>query len=323
MINYVRRNILFLLFTVFILIFEVSNNVNNKQIIITTLYLLFCIVAIQYIDEDDEYIFHIIFVILLGFLSYFSKSTFLYLQCLAVVFLFFQSKFYYLKLLFVFGLYGFDLLFLNVPLLSDFSFIYISLIVSALTARFLILSLLDKINELSITDDLTGLLNQKGFFKKFEDEYYRSVRYNKNFTLMMLDSDDLKRINDTYGHKYGTYVILFIAEEIKKNIRRTDFACRYGGDEFMICLVETPIENGMKLAERLKETIAMKPIFTDKGKSFNITVSIGAVGYPESSEKIYELLDMVDKAMYQAKNKGKNQVCLLTKNSSSKEMDGN
>ncbi|MGA1847428.1 GGDEF domain-containing protein [Deferribacter abyssi] len=311
MINYVRRNFLFLLFSVFILIFEVSNNIDNKLIMITTLYLLFCIVTIQYIDDIDEYIFHIIFIILLGFLTYFSKTAFLYFQCLAIVFLFFHSKFYFLKLLFVIGLYGFDIYFLNVDFYSDFSFIYISLIISALTARYLFLSLYDKINELSITDDLTGLLNQKGFLKKFEDEYYRSVRYNKNFTLIMLDSDDLKKINDTYGHKYGTRVILLIAEEIKKNIRRTDFACRYGGDEFMICLVETPIENGIKLAERLKESIAIKPIFTDKGKNFNITVSVGIVGYPESSERIYELLDMVDKAMYQAKNKGKNQVCFF------------
>lgn len=109
----------------------------------------------------------------------------------------------------------------------------------------------DLIIELSIKDDLTGLLNQSGFMKKIEEEFYRSQRYNNTFSVLMIDSDNLKLINDTYGHKYGSLVITSIAEVIKSNIRRTDFAARYGGDEFILCLVETDINGANEVAERI------------------------------------------------------------------------
>ncbi len=172
----------------------------------------------------------------------------------------------------------------------------------------------EKMEELSTTDDFTGLLNQKGFFKKLEEEYYRSVRYNKNFTLIMLDSDDLKRINDNYGHKYGSMVIKMIGDIISSNIRRTDFSCRYGGDEFMICLVETPGDIGVEIADRLRSTIEINSLFTDKGKDFKITVSVGVAVYPDSGERLFDIIDKADRALYLAKESGKNNVRLLLKN---------
>jgi|GEM_PF-1760734 diguanylate cyclase (GGDEF)-like protein len=171
-----------------------------------------------------------------------------------------------------------------------------------------------KMEELSTTDDFTGLLNQKGFFKKLEEEYYRSVRYNKNFTLIMLDSDDLKCINDNYGHKYGSMVIKMIGDIISNNIRRTDFACRYGGDEFMLCLVETAGNIGVEIADRLRSTIELNSLFTDKGKDFKITVSVGVAIYPDSGERLFDVIDKADRALYLAKASGKNKVKLLLKN---------
>jgi len=171
-----------------------------------------------------------------------------------------------------------------------------------------------KVEELSITDGLTGLLNQKGFLKKLEDEYYRSVRYKKTFCLIMLDSDDLKKINDSYGHKYGNMVIKLIADILKESCRRTDFAGRYGGDEYMICLVETDMNSAYEFSERVRKMIEVKSLFTDKGKDFKITVSVGIAGFPESGDKLYEIIENADKALYMAKKDGKNRVKYVVKN---------
>ncbi|MCX8083540.1 MAG: GGDEF domain-containing protein [Calditerrivibrio sp.] len=170
------------------------------------------------------------------------------------------------------------------------------------------------INELSTTDDLTGLLNQSGFMKKIEEEFYRSQRYNKTFSVLMLDSDNLKHVNDTYGHKYGSMVITSIAEVIKSNIRRTDFAARYGGDEFIICLVETEIEGAKEVAERIRKQFELKSFFTKDEKKFNLTVSIGISNYPLSGDSLLDIIDNADKALYESKKQGKNKTTLMIKN---------
>lgn len=165
-----------------------------------------------------------------------------------------------------------------------------------------------KIDTLSRTDDFTGLLNQKGFLEQLENEFYRSKRYDKTFILIMLDSDGLKRVNDTYGHMYGSKVIKMISSVIHDHTRRTDFAGRYGGDEFMICLVESSKEDGIAFAERLRKTVEMKSLFTDKGKELDFTVSIGVSAYPKSGKELYDVIEKADKALYQAKAEGKNNV---------------
>lgn len=170
------------------------------------------------------------------------------------------------------------------------------------------------INELSTTDDLTGLLNQSGFMKKIEDEFYRSQRYNKNFSVLMVDSDNLKAVNDTYGHKYGSMVIVSIAETIRDNIRRSDFAARYGGDEFIICLVETDIDGAMDVAERIRKQFELKSFFTRDDKKFMLTLSIGVSSYPKSGETLLDVLDNADKALYNSKNLGKNRTTCLPNN---------
>lgn len=168
------------------------------------------------------------------------------------------------------------------------------------------------INELSTTDDLTGLLNQSGFMKKIEEEFYRSQRYGKRFSVLMVDSDNLKAVNDTYGHKYGSMVIVSIAETIRDNIRRSDFAARYGGDEFIICLVETDIDGAMDVAERIRKQFELKSFFTKDDKKFMLTLSIGVSSYPKNGETLLDVLDNADKALYKSKNLGKNRTsCLL------------
>lgn len=170
------------------------------------------------------------------------------------------------------------------------------------------------ITELSTTDDLTGLLNQSGFMKKIEEEFYRSQRYLKTFSVLMIDSDNLKLINDTYGHKYGSMVIVSIADVIKNNIRRTDFAGRYGGDEFVVCLVETDLNGAIEVAERIRKQFELKSFFTKDEKKFNITLSVGVSNYPKSGDTLMDVLEYADKAMYQSKSSGKNKTSFLIKN---------
>ncbi|MGA1862207.1 GGDEF domain-containing protein [Deferribacter thermophilus] len=313
MIESIKKNY-FVILTALILFYETYYRAESNILLVTSLVLILFL-GLTFVKKIylDDFLFILCFCFLL-FTVYFDNKL-LYFQILLLPYLIFQSKYYFFKVIFSLLALLFDVVVLKIEVLSNFTMIYGVLLFFFIIIRFWIDKLYYQINELSITDDLTGLLNQKGFLRKFEEEYYRSVRYKKSFTLIMLDSDDLKKVNDTYGHKYGTKVILFIAEEIKKNIRRTDFACRYGGDEFMICLVETPLNNGKIFADRLRKSIAIKPVFTEKGKGFNVTISLGVVGFPDTSEKSYELLDLVDKALYDAKNKGKNKVVVLTKNS--------
>ena len=180
---------------------------------------------------------------------------------------------------------------------------YISIVLNNVISR-----MYEKILELSTTDDLTGLLNQKGFLKRIEEEYYRSQRYGKSFGLIMIDSDDLKRVNDTYGHKYGNMIINMVARVIRESIRRTDFAGRFGGDEYMICLVETELEPAINFGEKIRKTIEMKSLFTEKGKDLKATISVGIASYPKSGKDLYEIIENADKALYMAKNDGKNKV---------------
>lgn len=170
------------------------------------------------------------------------------------------------------------------------------------------------IDELSTTDDLTGLLNQSGFMKKIEEEFYRSQRYGKHFSILMIDSDNLKAVNDTYGHKYGSMVIVSIADTIRENIRRSDFAARYGGDEFLVCLVETDINGAMEVAERIRKQFELKSFFTKENKNFMLTLSIGVSGYPESGDTLFDVIDNADKALYKSKNSGKNKTSIMLKN---------
>lgn len=191
---------------------------------------------------------------------------------------------------------------------------YILSIVFILTAYFsstftsLLHNLYTKIDTLSKTDDFTGLLNQKGFLEQLEKEFYRSKRYNKTFILMMLDSDELKKVNETHGHQYGSMVIKMVSEVINANTRRTDFSGRYGGDEFMVCLVESTKKDGILFAERIRKTIEMKSLFTSKGKELAVTVSVGVSSFPESGNELYDIIEKADKALYLAKDKGKNNV---------------
>ncbi|HCJ67295.1 MAG TPA: hypothetical protein DHV62_08245 [Elusimicrobia bacterium] len=158
-----------------------------------------------------------------------------------------------------------------------------------------------QVNLLAITDALTGLYNHGYFHQLLKQEIERAERYEKKFSLLMLDIDHFKNYNDTYGHLAGDRLLHHLAEIIRENIRTVDSACRYGGEEFTVILPETDILGAKNLAERIRKSIF------EEGE---ITVSIGIGIYPEDGKITEELINSADKAMYLAKNRGRNLVCL-------------
>jgi diguanylate cyclase (GGDEF)-like protein/PAS domain S-box-containing protein len=162
--------------------------------------------------------------------------------------------------------------------------------------------------ELSIIDDLTHLYNSRHFYAQMEREIERSNRYEQPLTLMMLDLDKFKDFNDTYGHVEGDQVLLRLGQVIKRCLRETDSAYRYGGEEFMIMLPMTTSEEGIITAKRI-QTELMKEAFSPVlGKEVYMTVSIGLAQY-KLKEEMKAFVQRIDQLMYQAKKNGRDRIC--------------
>ncbi len=174
--------------------------------------------------------------------------------------------------------------------------------------------LFDKINrerdtfkEIAIKDHLTTLYNHNFFYNRLEEEFDRAVRYDTPLSVIMLDIDDFKHINDTYGHRVGDVVLREVAAMIKKGVRKTDIVARYGGEEFAVILPHTPLAGGVEEGERLREMIeshAYAGIISEK-----VTVSVGVAAYPmKAAMNSGDLVSRADDALYKAKWSGKNCV---------------
>ena len=158
-----------------------------------------------------------------------------------------------------------------------------------------------KYRELSIVDDLTQLYNSRHFYHQLKFEMDRSNRYKQPLTLLLLDLDDFKTFNDAYGHIEGDHVLLRLGQVVKRCLRQTDSAYRYGGEEFTIILPMTTREDGAVTGERIR-TEFEKEIFPQApGKEVHLTVSIG-LGQYEPQEEMKAFVHRVDQLMYQAKN---------------------
>jgi len=158
---------------------------------------------------------------------------------------------------------------------------------------------------LSLTDALTGLYNRRHFDNTVEREFLRSKRYGGDLTIAIIDIDFFKKINDTYGHLCGDYVLKEVAYLISDNFRKTDLVFRYGGEEFVALLTETSLESAKIPLERLRKKIENSDFIYD-GQKINVTVSIGAS--VNNAETVTEFLDNADKALYKAKNAGRNKL---------------
>ncbi len=165
-----------------------------------------------------------------------------------------------------------------------------------------------RIHELTITDDCTSLFNSRHLHVILEREIYRSQRYGYEFSLIFIDLDYFKRINDTYGHLAGSKLLAEIGQVIKANCRLIDYAFRYGGDEFVVLLPQTSKENACTVARRLHKLIRDTTWLQADGLNVRITASVGVASYPGDSNAKSELLHLADEAMYQVKNTTRDSV---------------
>lgn len=171
---------------------------------------------------------------------------------------------------------------------------------------------LSELEYFSNHDPLTGLYNRRYFNDMLNDEISRSERHTHELSLLMLDLDDFKDINDTYGHPCGDMVLKAVADISRTVLRKGDIATRIGGDEFAILLAETGADGARIVAEKLRALIRDCMFEDSSGKQFHITVSIGVVTYPENAKSIDDLMAGVDMGLYRAKEMGKNGVVTLS-----------
>ena len=160
---------------------------------------------------------------------------------------------------------------------------------------------------LSRFDPLTGLYNRSFFFSVMDREIRRAVRIGRGFSLLMLDLDDLKPVNDTFGHQYGDRLLRAVTDVVQRSVRGTDIAARYGGDEFVVMLPDTDPSGAFVVAEKLRSDVANLALRADE-RTVRTSVSIGLVAYGEDGTSIETLMASVDAAMYEAKRRGKNQI---------------
>lgn len=164
-----------------------------------------------------------------------------------------------------------------------------------------------KYRELSIVDDLTQLYNSRHFYDQLKMETSRVNRHGQPLTLLMLDIDNFKVFNDTYGHLEGNAILSGLGQIIKRCLRQTDSAYRYGGEEFMILLPITRLKQGVMTAEKIRNELKKEIFLTSFGERVGATVSIGVVQYRPHKD-IQSFIHHADKLMYQAKKSGKDRV---------------
>jgi diguanylate cyclase (GGDEF)-like protein len=162
---------------------------------------------------------------------------------------------------------------------------------------------------LSVTDGLTGLYNHKHFQETVGNELARAQRHKHPLSILMIDVDNFKHYNDSFGHQVGDKLLTEIAALLKGAIRSIDYAARYGGDEFVLLLHETDATDAMQLAERLRKSVAAA---TFEPGHHKVTVSIGVASYPEHGEKPQAIIESADAVLYEAKRRGRNQSVMAT-----------
>ena len=151
------------------------------------------------------------------------------------------------------------------------------------------------LEKLAIIDELTGLYNHRYFKSAFSNEIYRAKRYDRPLSLIVIDINGLKKINDELGHVFGNIAIVNVAITLSRGVRKSNIVCRYGGDEFVIILPETSNKSAKLLAKRLE-----KKVTTFQG---DVTISVGVASFPKNGKTVKGLFNFADKKMY--KDKGK------------------
>jgi len=160
----------------------------------------------------------------------------------------------------------------------------------------------EKIQELTITDDCTGLYNARHLYKILETEVYRSSRFAYEFTVLFIDLDHFKQVNDTYGHLIGSKLLAEIGYLIKAQLRLIDYAFRYGGDEFVVLLPQTGKDAALVVAKRLRDNLRVSAFCKEEGLNLNVRASIGVATYPHDAKSPQDVIRQADEMMYLVKN---------------------
>ena len=166
---------------------------------------------------------------------------------------------------------------------------------------------LNRAKLLSETDERTGLFNTRGFAIAANRLFAQALRYGRPACILMIDADNLKTVNDRHGHEAGNRLLRHVAKCVQGELRYTDVLARYGGDEFIVLLPETPAKGALDVAERVRSAVAGMPLDVGADR-VDCTVSIGLACYPEDGRNIDAITARADRAMYEAKQKGRNRV---------------
>ena len=160
----------------------------------------------------------------------------------------------------------------------------------------------EKIQELTITDDCTGLYNARHLYSTIESEVYRSTRFGYEFSVLFLDLDRFKLVNDNHGHLVGSRLLYEIGSMIKSRLRLIDYAFRYGGDEFVVLLPQTCKTSALVVARRLRDILRTTKFHMGEGLDLNVRASMGVASFPDDAKNAHDLIRQADEMMYTIKN---------------------
>jgi diguanylate cyclase (GGDEF)-like protein len=169
-----------------------------------------------------------------------------------------------------------------------------------------------RLHALATTDTLTGLSNNRAFRRRLQEEIERSQRYQHPLSLIFVDLDHFKRVNDTQGHPAGDAILAQVGWVLRRCSRATDLAARYGGEEMAVLCPETRPVDALILAERIREAIEERIFELPTGGKLKITISLGIASVPDHGRDAQELIDAADRALYDAKSMGRNRVCVAS-----------
>ena len=170
-----------------------------------------------------------------------------------------------------------------------------------------------KLYELATKDGMTKLYIYRHFYTLLENEIRRCQRYSRNTSLIMMDIDNFKRINDTYGHLTGDTILKRLAAVLQETVRKIDIPARYGGEEFVVILPETDKEDACIIAERIRKNVSEIVVKVNETEDLSPTVSIGVAQYTTDGKEAKELINAADTALYYSKHNGKNVVSVFDK----------
>jgi len=167
-----------------------------------------------------------------------------------------------------------------------------------------------RIHELTITDDCTKLYNSRYLHAVLDAEVYRSSRYHYEFSLIFIDLDYFKKVNDKYGHLVGSKLLAQLGQLIKGHLRLIDFAFRYGGDEFVVLLPQTPKRSAINVARRLHQLIGRHTFLSEEGLNLKVTASLGVACFPDDAQTKEQIIRLADEAMYLVKKNERNSIAV-------------